>query len=366
MERVRPTPNAMTGRRPRLTPLAEPGYGYADDRGSPYHPTVVEAAIEWLDATNFLREPARALPTACFVFHLATLGCLVAFFASFVTLGTMTFFLAASVALVTVYNTVWYHRYCTHRAFEFTHGRWTWLFLWTNPLFFREESYLFAHRQHHALSDKAGDPYGPHLGRVASYLAIESIQKYDPHITRRDFETLQRSIKHIRLRFNDYDSYRHQGSFESAAAFVTRSAFAQALWAVPIFYIGGAPYLTAWYAAVFFVMFAMRDFNWWGHGTRPKKASWEFETSSLALNQRVYGYLASEWHNNHHEYPRSANYGFLPDHVDLAFQIIRALHFIGIVGAYRDDSSEARERLNRVAAEPAQPERETRPATGRS
>ncbi len=91
------------------------------------------------------------------------------------------------------------------------------------------------------------------------------------------------------------------------------------------------------------VMFAMRSFNYWGHGRRAKIAGFEFPgTRNLALNQRLFGYLASEWHNNHHRFPRSACYSFFPGQPDLAFAIIRGLARCGIVSHYRDDRESAR------------------------
>ena len=37
---------------------------------------------------------------------------------------------------------------------------WIRLFLWTNPLAFREESYIIPHEIHHSQADQPGDPYG--------------------------------------------------------------------------------------------------------------------------------------------------------------------------------------------------------------
>ena len=66
-------------------------------------------------------------------------------------------------------------------------------------------------------------------------------------------------------------------------------------------------------AAPFVNLAMVRDFNWRGHGGtyRNKKIpGWEFDSRSRALNQHAYGFLASEWHDNHHKYPYSANSGF--------------------------------------------------------
>jgi len=54
------------------------------------------------------------------------------------------------------------------------------------------------------------------------------------------------------------------------------------------------------------------------------------------VNQVWPGYVAGEWHNNHHLYPSGARSGFLPYQMDLAWQFIRALSWIGVVSSYRD------------------------------
>ena len=54
------------------------------------------------------------------------------------------------------------------------------------------------------------------------------------------------------------------------------------------------------------------------------------------MNQFWPGYVAGEWHNNHHLYPSGARCGFLPYQLDLAWEVIRALSWIGAVSSYRD------------------------------
>jgi hypothetical protein len=60
---------------------------------------------------------------------------------------------------------------------EPAHGWVRQIFLWTNPLFFREESYALPHHVHHAQTEGPGDPYGPHPGRLASFVALETTQR---------------------------------------------------------------------------------------------------------------------------------------------------------------------------------------------
>jgi fatty-acid desaturase len=341
----------MLMKRQSVGPILEPSFGYADPSGGPHRPSVSEAFAAWFDSIDFVRKRGRFATAVCAAFHLATLGSLVTFVATYLSLGTILFFVGGAVFVVTTYNTVWYHRYCSHRAFDFRNTGWTRLFLWTNPLFFREEGYLLAHRQHHALSDRAGDPYGPHLGRLGSYLAIEWMQSYDTSMTEEKYASTRRSLRHLALSFNDYEGFRRQGSFEKLSAFWIRTAAAQILWAAPIFLLGGVPYLVAWFSTIFVVMAAMRNFNYDGHANAGRRRESIVPGESHARNQIFYGYFGAEWHLNHHRFPRSASNGFAFGQVDAAFWIIRGLHWMGIVANYRDERAEAR----RLYGEPSFP-----------
>jgi fatty-acid desaturase len=254
-------------------------------------------------------------------------------------LRSSCFMILAIPFLGTVYNTIWYHRYCSHASFKFKNELFTALFLWTNPLMFREENYAIPHMIHHQLTEKPGDPYGPHLGWLASFLSAELTQRISPKISEEHFTAWQRRIRHIGLRLNTYSQYLKSGCIENARYYWLRTISAHLLWGGFIFASAGLQYVMAWYSAIFITLNLIRDFNWRGHGGnayRGKKRGWEFDDHTYALNQWFYGFLASEWHDNHHKYPFSASNGFLPGQIDAAFQIIKLMHRIGIVEFYVD------------------------------
>jgi stearoyl-CoA desaturase (delta-9 desaturase) len=60
----------------------------------------------------------------------------------------------------------------------------------------------------------------------------------------------------------------------------------------------------------------------------------------MSINQIWPGYVAGEWHNNHHLYPKSARSGFLPYQLDLAWLYVKMMHSFGAVISYRDDRKE--------------------------
>ncbi|MGE5218383.1 MAG: hypothetical protein ACM3SP_15420 [Chloroflexota bacterium] len=273
------------------------------------------------------------------VFHIVTFFCFVVFILWHASLATVLFVVGTVNILGTIYNTIWYHRFCSHASMKLRRDQYTKFFLWSNPLLLREECYAIPHRIHHQRAEKPGDPYGPHLGWLGSYLAAESSQKINTSISEKEYNSLIQSLKHIPIPVNSYEDFLKTASVENPLHYFLRTLLSQVLWALVIFVVGGHSYLLAWYSAIFSTTFLMRDFNWRGHGgnfRHHKIKGWEFDTKTFALNQRFYGYLAGEWHDNHHKYPFSANNGFLPGQIDIAFQIVKLLHRLGIVESYVD------------------------------
>lgn len=318
--------------------LIEPTFGYQGFDEHSKLPTFQEVINEWRDSVNFFRDRTRFLIALNFCFHFATFLVFVFFVINYISLITVFLVIVSVIFIITIYNTLWYHRYCSDGSYTFSSLRYAKLFLWTSPLFIRESIYAIPHWTHHHRTDKSGDPYGPHLGWLGCYLAIDSSMKFNTNITERQYDTMVQMIRHIGFKINSYSQFKKTGSVENVAYYLTKTTFAQLFWSIPIYLIGDLCYLTAWHSAIFVSTALIRDFNWRGHGglRKEKKVGWEFDTNSRALNQRFYGYLASEWHDNHHRYPMSANTAFLPGQIDLSFQLVRAMHRVGMVDFYID------------------------------
>lgn len=330
---------SATQEQPKYSPfLLEPTFGYETPDGCPKLPSIREVTAEWLDAVNFIKDRTRFLIALNFCFHISTFFVFIAFVSHYMSVITILFAIITTCFTITIYNTLWYHRYCSDGSYTFSSLRYPRLFLWTSPLFIRESIYAIPHWTHHHRTDKLGDPYGPHLGWFGCYLSIDSSMKLNTHISERQYGTIVKMTEHIGFKVNSYAQFKKTGSVEHLGYYLVKTAFAQLFWSVPIYYLGGIPFLTAWFSAIFIATVMIRDFNWRGHGgLRQKKVpGWEFDTNSRALNQRFYGYLASEWHDNHHKYPMSANTALLPGQIDISFQIIKLMHVIGWVNSYID------------------------------
>jgi len=330
---------------PKHSFLLEPTYKYTRDGLTPYHPSVREVLIEWVDIIDFVRKPRRALNALLFVAHWATFGCLALFLTRYFSWKTGTFWLGSVLFLCNGPHTLWYHRYCAHRVFKFKRRAYSWLFLWFNPLYTPEEHYAIAHRQHHAFQEAVGDPYGPHIGWLGSYVAIDSIQKLNVNISAERYQQLQKSVAHIGFKMNTYAQFLKTGTVEYLPHYFLRTLVAQLFWGGLAYAFGGLPYLVTWYASTYTLWFLLRDFGWRGHRGKEKVPGWEFDERSSATNQRFYGYLASEWHDNHHLYPSSANLAFLPSQFDTTFQLVRFMNWLGLLESYNDAKPKFTERF---------------------
>jgi stearoyl-CoA desaturase (delta-9 desaturase) len=313
-------------------------YMIRDELGRRRLPSAREALAQYVHSVNFVRDRRKTMSAVFEAGYLATIPATVLFFAFYVNVPSLLAYFACFYLLANVYNTVWYHRYCSHYAFRFSHPLIPKLFLWFNPFGYREEVYALNHYVHHNHSDEDQDPYGPHLGWLGTYLA--SSCNLDTAITEREYDRLKHSVAHIGFPCASFESFRRWATVESIPHYLGRWFFATVFWTSLWYAVGGLRYVLMWYAVQFAFHAAARDFNYRGHGggadEPPHVEGWDFARNTRALNQRFYGWLAGEWHNNHHAFRASANAGFLPGQVDVPFLMIKAAHRVGLVSRFND------------------------------
>ena len=325
----------MVGSCVRLLPRT---YSIRDAGGNRRTPTLREVGRQLRQSVNFVRDRRQAVHAIFQAFHAATFIAFGVFLFGFFSLKTILVYCVSVIFLAIFVNTIWYHRYCSHRAFRFRHPLSARVFLWLNPIGFREEIYALLHHVHHRIEDEDDDPYGPHLGVFGSYLASGEFE-IDTDVTPEEFERIKRSLVHIGAPFASLQSFRRWRSVEWIPHYLARWMFATLFWSSLAYGAGGLPVVVAWFGAVFTFTLLMRDFNYRGHSRRDQPRhvdGWDFDRRSLALNQKFYGYVAGEWHNNHHSFRASANCAFHRGQFDLAFVIIKAMHKLGIVERFND------------------------------
>jgi fatty-acid desaturase len=90
----------------------------------------------------------------------------------------------------------------------------------------------------------------------------------------------------------------------------------------------------------------VRTFNYEGHGkgTNRQRDGVDYNRKDKSVNQIWPGFVAGEWHNNHHLFPKSARSGFKKYQMDMAWYYIWLMSRLGAVSSYNDSKKEFRER----------------------
>jgi fatty-acid desaturase len=340
--------------------LDEPSYGWTRD-GKLYVPTHREILAEffgrmnifrsrknWLPLTGWTFSLSLAIPLTYFLFHFNWKLFVLGFIYSMVFMGT--------------YGTVWLHRYSTHRAYKFSNpfAR----FICRNLVIkiLPEEIYVLSHHVHHGFSEQPGDPYNVHGGWLYCFLGDAIHQMIRPDMSEEDYLRTCKMMEHTGVKMNTYAQYLKWGSVCHPLRTLTHYVLNWGFWYGVLFLIGGNALAIAIFGMAGVWAIGVRTYNYDGHGGGVDKRveGIDFNRKDLSINQVWPGFVAGEWHNNHHLFPNSARCGFLPYQIDGAWAFIRFYHFIGGVSSFRDAKQEFMDvhylpylEAKRASAEPA-------------
>ncbi|MEO6720497.1 MAG: fatty acid desaturase [Ferruginibacter sp.] len=318
--------------------LQPPSYGWKDASGNFSKPTPAMIFREFFSRLNIIKSRKNWLP----FFSWLKVLCLAPFLFIFITQYFNGWLLLAGfiygMILMGTHGTIWYHRYCTHGAFTFR-NKW-WKFFTQNLVLsvIPEEIYVISHHVHHAKSDEPGDPYFAEGGFLYCFLADVNHQPIAKDLSEKDYVQVKTLMKYSGVNGNNYNQYRRWGSFACPMKSVVQWILNWAFWIGVFYLIGGMGLVSALLAGVFIWAVGVRTFNYEGHGkgSDMRQEGTDHNRKDMSINQVWPGYVAGEWHNNHHLFPRSARSGFLPYQLDLAYLYVKLMYSLGAVTSYRD------------------------------
>ena len=321
------------------TVLEPPKYGFQNSEGGFTRPTRKQIWDEFFSRLNVFRDRRNWLTAFSWS---ATCLFVLPFFLFFFKYLTLKLFLIGfvySMVLMGTHGTVYLHRYGTHRAFKFKS---TWFLQIARNLVIKvipEEIYIVSHHVHHKYSEKPWDPYNVNGGWLYCFLADANHQAISRTLSEDGYARVARMVAHTGVKTNSYAQYQKWGSVCHPARTVFHYAFNWAANFALFYWIGGMPLAIAIFGMAGVWAFGVRTYNYDGHGrgTDRRQNGIDFNREDQSVNQIWPGYVAGEWHNNHHLYPSSACSGFLPYQFDGAWQIIRFWHKAGLVSSYRND-----------------------------
>jgi fatty-acid desaturase len=322
--------------------LEPPAYGWRDECGNLTKPdssqilkqffsrlNVFRTKKNWLSFTSWLLVLFLAPFLFLFIFkYFSIKGLIIAFIYSMIVMGT--------------HGTIWHHRYCTHRAYKFSNKFWR---FFTQNLTLRiipEEIYTISHHVHHALSDQPGDPYNAQGGFLYCFLADVNHQPIARNMSEKDYDKCVNLMSHTGIKPNTYAQYKKWGSIVNPVRAIISIILNWGFWFTAFFLIGGPGLVCAVFGAAGVWAVGVRTFNYEGHGKGHDKRQdgIDYNRDDMSINQIWPGYVAGEWHNNHHLFPKSARSGFKPYQVDMAWYYIKFLSIVGAVSSYNDSKKQ--------------------------
>ncbi|MET0636044.1 MAG: fatty acid desaturase [Chitinophagaceae bacterium] len=322
--------------------LQTPSYGWQDENGELVKPTTKQLWSEAFSRINIFKDKRNWISLTSWLMATLMAPFVIAFFFFNFSWPLLAVTVVYTFIMISTHATIWFHRYCTHKAFKFSH-----------PIFriitqnlaiktFPEEIYVISHHVHHVKSDTPGDPYNPKGGLMYCMLSDVNHQSINKNLSEADYKRVAFFMQHTGVWINSYKQYQKWGSVASPVYTIGLWLLNWAFWYGTLFLIGGHALATALFtgAVVWFV--GVRAFNYTGHGKGEVKhvQGLDFDRSNLSINQARPGLFAGEWHNNHHLYPGSARAGFLPGQLDLAWVYIYSLYKIGAVESYHDSKKD--------------------------
>jgi len=320
--------------------LREPSYGWRTADGELSVPTHRQLIAEYFSRINVFRSRKNWQALTNWVFTLS----LAPFFLAFCywhfswPLVVAGFFY--SMVGMGSYGTTWLHRYGTHGAYKFKGRVWQ---LITRNLVIRivpDEIYIISHHVHHAKSDKPGDPYNAAAGGLYCFLADTNHQPIAHDLTEAEYNRVCRLMATTGTPLHTYEQYLKWGTAEKPLRTYVDFLLNWAFWYGAFYLIGGHALATALFGSAIVWGFGIRTFNFGAHGSGKgaelQRDGVDFSRDNTSINQLWPGFVAGEWHNNHHLFGTSAVSGFLPYQLDLPWMYIRFMRAIGVVKDVRD------------------------------
>jgi len=322
--------------------LEPPAYGWKDQHGDLSKPTSSQSFKEFFSRLNVFKNKKNWLSFMSWLLVLLLAPFLFLFIFKYFSIKFLIAAFVYSMIIMGTHGTIWHHRYCTHGAYTFSNKFWR---FFTQNLTLRiipEEIYAISHHVHHALSDQPGDPYNASGGFLYCFLADVNHQPIARNMTEKSYGKCVNLMRHTGIETNSFKQYQKWGTLAQPIRTIAAVLLNWSFWFAAFYLMGGFGLVCAMFGAAGFWAVGVRTYNYEGHGKGEDKRrdGVDHNREDMSINQIWPGYVAGEWHNNHHLYPKSARSGFKPYQLDLAWCYIKFLSLIGAVSHYKDSKKE--------------------------
>lgn len=311
--------------------LEPPSYGWHTQ------PSARQLFAELFRRLNFVADRRNWLPASNWFWTLACLPFLVVFLFRYFSWPLVFAGFLYSMVGMGSFGTLWFHRYSTHRAYTFRNPVVRFFVRNLSIKAVAEEAYVISHHVHHGLSEQPGDPYNAGYGGLYCFLADTNHQLIARDLSEKDYAQVAGMLDHTGVHLNSYAQYKKWGSITHPAWTFAHYALNWAFWYAVFFAVGGHALACALFGGAHVWSVGIRTFNFAGHGSGKDQRQPGIDFSKdRSVNQIWPGYVAGEWHSNHHLFPNGVRSGFLPYQIDFPWHAIKAMHKLGLVTSYRD------------------------------
>jgi len=322
--------------------LEPPAYGWKDKCGDLSKPNSSQLFKEFFFRLNVFKNKKNWLSFMSWMMIVLLTPFLTLFILKYFSFKLLIAAFVYGMIVMGTHGTVWLHRYCTHGAYTFKNKFWRFFTQNLTLKIIPEEIYAISHHVHHAMSDQPGDPYNATGGFLYCFLADVNHQPINRNMTEKNYGKCVNMMRHTGVKTNTFAQYNKWGTLAGPLRTITSIALNWAFWFAVFYLIGGFALVCALFGAAGFWAVGVRTYNYEGHGKGKDKRrdGVDYNREDMSINQLWPGYVAGEWHNNHHLYPKSARSGFKPHQIDLAWCYIKLLSILGAVTHYRDSKKE--------------------------
>ena len=107
--------------------LERPSYGWTDEKGELSKPTPKQLLKEFFGRLNVFKDKKNWLAFTSWVSILIQFPFFLLFIFKYFTWKLLIAAFVYSMIIMGSHGTIWYHRYCTHGAYQFRNSFWRWL-----------------------------------------------------------------------------------------------------------------------------------------------------------------------------------------------------------------------------------------------
>lgn len=237
------------------------------------------------------------------------------------------------MAILIFFGAIWYlslfsqtffhHRYASHGAFRMSRGWEKFFFIFTyitqGAHYMSPRAYAIMHRLHHAHTDTEKDPHSPNFSSNI-FSMMWRTKKIYTDIYRGKIEVEEKFTKNL-PEWPAFDRWAN-------------SLLSRALWvlAYVAFFIIFAS--SPWWFLLLPIIIAMGAFhgaiiNWFAHKFGYKNFILKNTSENLFFIDVLM--LGESYHNNHHKYPSSVNFGVRWHEIDPIYPVILLLNKLRII-----------------------------------